>query len=125
MLPKSGIASAQEFHDLSDDLGPDGQGKVGVRHDDVAGRSRQSGRGDAHLAVMRRGQWRPEGRQGSIPGDDERLIVGRAQCDRVACRTGLKRRQVGAGQPSAEGAFGPEVRRFAPMVGRAQKDHAP
>jgi hypothetical protein len=58
---KSGIASAQEFHDLPDDLGPKGQGEVGVRDDDVTGRSSQSGRGNADFAVMRGGQGRPEG----------------------------------------------------------------
>ena len=73
---------------------------------------------------MRGGQGRPEGRQGAVSSDDERFIVGRAQCHRVARKPGLQRRQVGAGQPPAEGAFGPEVRRFAAMVGCAQKDHA-
>jgi hypothetical protein len=34
---KSGIAASQELHDLPDDFGPDGEGNVGVRHDDVTG----------------------------------------------------------------------------------------
>jgi hypothetical protein len=58
---KSGIAASQELHDLPDYLGPNGQGNEGVRHDDVTGRSRQSGRGDADFAVMRGRQGRPEG----------------------------------------------------------------